>query len=327
MRFSIIVPVYNAREYLDKCIESVRQDPGSDWELILVNDGSTDGSGVLCQQYAAQDSRIWVIHQQNRGPGGARNTGLQQARGEYCWFVDSDDSIVPGALDLLRLAVEEFHADVYSFDYLSDDGKGRPVPTEASFGSENTPFVLRDQPDFLNSMPATWLRLWKRSLFEDHPIRFPDRAFYGEDLRTCAKLFSAARSIVLLRKPLYRYLDRPGSLMNQASEDRNRHMLEAVADLTDWYAQSDLGEICREQLTRLAVEHLLLATTVRICKANPRSPLLEEIRQFMDSRYPRWKTCRYVRQMGGAKRLALFLAEHRFYRTLGWLFRMKGQKS
>lgn len=324
MRFSIIVPVYNAGKFLSGCVDSIRQDPGGDWELILVNDGSTDNSGALCQAYAEQDSRIWVIHQQNRGPGGARNTGLNQARGEYCWFVDSDDSVVPGALELLRLAVDQFHADLYSFDYLADTGSGQPRAVEASFGPENRPFALAEQPDFLKSMPATWLRLWKRSLFEDNQIGFPDRAFYGEDLRTSAKLFAAAKSIVVLRKPLYRYLDRPGSLMNQASEDRNRHMLEAFADITDWYEQRGLREEFDPQLTALMVDHLLLATTVRVAKANPASPFLREILEFADTRYPAWKKSGYVRQLGGARRLALFLAEHRMCRVLGWLFRLKG---
>ena len=324
MRFSIIVPVYNAGEYLSGCIDSIRKDQGGDWELILVNDGSTDNSGSLCQSYAEQDSRIWVIHQQNCGPGGARNTGLNQARGEYCWFVDSDDAIAPGALELMRMAVDQFHADVYSFDYLADDGKGHCCPVEASFGPENRPFALREQPDFLRSMPATWLRLWKRSLFEEHQIYFPDRAFYGEDLQTSTKLFAAAESIVILKKPLYRYLDRPGSLMNQASEDRNRCMLTALADVTGWLEQRELRTLYEQQLTAMVVEHLLLATTVRVAKVNPLSPFLEEIRLFTDGHFPGWKNSLYVQELGGGKRLALFLVEHRFYRVLGWLFRLKG---
>lgn len=324
MRFSIIVPVYNAKAFLPGCVESICRDDGNDWELILVNDGSSDDSGILCQQFAARDRRIRVIHQTNMGPGGARNMGLRQAQGEYVWFVDSDDSILPGALDTLREACDRFSADIFSFDYLQEEGKGQLRPVAASMGIPDRPFSLQEQPEFLRSMPAVWLRLWKRSLFAEHKIEFPDRAFYGEDLQTSVKLFALAQSIVILRRPLYCYCDRPGSLMNQVSESRNRHMLEAFADLTQWFEQHSLRSVYEQQLTALAVEHLLLATTVRVAKGNPLSPFLPEIRQFIDEHYPAWKTCTYVRQMSGTKRLALFLVEHRRYRVLQILFRLKG---
>ena len=121
MKLSIIIPVYNAREFLHNAVESVCSDPGEDWELILVNDGSQDGSGQLCEQYAASDRRVRAIHQENRGPGGARNTGMENARGEYLFFVDSDDALNPGALDRIRRALEEYGPDILTFDYYSDD--------------------------------------------------------------------------------------------------------------------------------------------------------------------------------------------------------------
>lgn len=324
MRFSIIIPIYNAEKYLPGCVASICEDPGNDWELILVNDGSTDRSGVLCQNLAADDRRIAVIHQPNLGPGGARNTGLRHARGEYVWFVDSDDGVLADALECLRDACNRFGTDIISFDYLADEVTGRLCPVEANIGAENVPFSLKEQPEFLRSMPAVWLRIWKRSLFTDHFIEFPNQAFYGEDLQTSVKLFAAAKSIVILHSPLYRHCDRPDSLMNQASESRNRHMLAAFADVTQWFEEKGLRSLCQEQLSALAVEHLLLATTVRVAKGNPVSPFLPEIRQFIEVNYPDWKNCRYVRQLSGPKRLALFLVEHRYYRVLQILFRLKG---
>ena len=324
MRLSIIVPVYNAAAFLDGCVDSIRGDTEKDWELILVNDGSTDESGSLCQHYAEIDDRIRVIHQQNRGPGGARNTGLADARGEFIWFVDSDDRIVPGALAQLRQAMEQYEAEIYSFDYLADDGCGHLRETSASFGPREQVFSLEEHPEALHSMPATWLRLWKRSLFSENGISFPARAFYGEDLRTTVKLLSVAKSVVILPRTLYCYLDRPGSLMNQASEGRNQHMLEAFSDLSRWFAQRRPELQYREALTDLAVEHLLLATTVRISKANPKSELLGRIRGLMEEEFPRWRQCAYVKNLSGMKKLALFLVEHRLYGLLGLLFRLKG---
>lgn len=324
MKFSIIIPVYNAESFLRGCVDSILADAGRDWELILVNDGSSDGSGALCEEYARRDSRVRVIHQENRGPGGARNTGLEVARGEYVLFVDSDDALVSGALEKLRAAAERFGADILSFDYLADDGAGHLAPRKANLGPENWVFRLEEHPEFLNSMPATWARLWKRRLYTDNGIRYPERAFYGEDLQTSCKLFAAAESIVILPEHLYRYLDRPGSLMNTSDPRRNRHMLAAFIDLTDWYEAKGLREKYEDRLCALAVEHLLMAATVRVAKAAPKEPLLEEIRVFMENRYPRWRENASITGMSALRRFALSLIEHRNYALLGWLFRMKG---
>lgn len=327
MKISIIVPVYNAAGFLDKCVESVLADPGQDWELILVNDGSKDGSGQLCDNYAASDSRIRVIHQENRGPGGARNKGLENARGEYLFFVDSDDALNPGALDVVRNALEKWTPDILTFDYFSDDGEGHLIPKTANFAPDGTSFRtfrLEEYPRFLNSMPATWARVWKRSLYIDNGIRYSDRAFYGEDLQTNCKLFALADSIAYLPAGLYRYLDRPGSLMNTADPVRNRHMLIGVGDLLDWYEERGLRAKYEEQLCEIAIEHLLMAATVRVAKANPEAPLLDEIQQFMHLRFPQWKQNPSVGRMTVLRKFALYLIEHRHYRILGWLFRMKG---
>ena len=324
MKLSIIIPVYNARDFLHHAVESVTSDPGEDWELILVNDGSKDGSGQLCDGYAARDSRVRVIHQENRGPGGARNTGLENARGEYLFFVDSDDGLNPGALDMIRKAIGKWQPDILTFDYLSDDGEGHLIPGIASFAPENAIFRLEEYPRFLNSMPATWARVWKRKLYTDNHIRYPDRAFYGEDLQTSGKLFALADSIVYTPECLYRYLDRPGSLMNTADPERNRHMLIAVGDLLDWYEARGLRAKYEQQLCEIAIEHLLMAATVRVAKAAPDAPLLGEIHQFMEQRFPRWRDNPCVKTMPPLRKLALHLIEHRSYRLLGWLFRMKG---
>lgn len=324
MKLSIIIPVYNAETFLSGAVESVLADSGRDWELILVNDGSSDGSAGLCDGYARSDSRVRVIHQENRGPGGARNTGLEAAAGEYLLFVDSDDALMPGALERIRGALEQYRPDILTFDYLADHGTGSQTPKKANFAPENRPFRLEEHPGFLNSMPATWARVWKKSLYTDNGIRYPDRAFYGEDLQTSAKLFALAGSVVYLPEGLYRYLDRPGSLMNTADPERNRHMLLALEDLTGWYENRGLRARFEEQLCELAIEHLLMAATVRVAKAEPKAALLTEIREFMDRRYPGWRTHPSIGRMSRMRRLALYLIEHRHYAILGWLFRLKG---
>ncbi len=325
MKLSIIVPVYNARDYLRACTDSILAHSSQELELILVDDGSTDGSGALCDAIAGADARVRAIHQANRGPGGARNTGLEAAVGEYVWFVDSDDGVMPGALERIRAELDRYRPDILSFDYRAVAPGGAETDTRANLGPAGVGFRLGQHPAFLNSMPATWARVWRRGLFLENGIRFPERVFYGEDLQTSGKLFALAREIRIVPEPLYRYYDRPGSLMNAADPERNRHMIQAMGDLTDWYEARGLRAELEEQLCAMAIEHLLMAATVRVAKGDPRSPVLGEIRRFMEERYPDWRQNPSVAGMSRAKKLALGLIQGRHYRILGWLFRMKGR--
>lgn len=121
MRLSLVVPVYNVADYLPKCMESLLCQDFADFEIILVDDGSTDGvSPGLCDEYAARDPRVSVIHQENGGLGAARNAGLERARGEYLFFIDSDDYIAPGALSRLAEVTERTGSDIVLFSFYYD---------------------------------------------------------------------------------------------------------------------------------------------------------------------------------------------------------------
>ena len=113
MKFSVVIPAYNVAEYLEKCVASVRAQTCADWEVLLVDDGSTDGvTGALCDALGQGDDRIRVIHQENGGLGADRNTGLEAARGEYLVFLDSDDYLAPHMLETLRQRIGATHCDL-----------------------------------------------------------------------------------------------------------------------------------------------------------------------------------------------------------------------
>lgn len=321
MRFSVIIPVYNVAVYLQKCIDSVLRNDCSDCEVILVDDGSTDGkSGAICDENASRHpGLIRVIHQENQGLGSARNTGLEAAAGEYLFFVDSDDFIAPDALSRLSAAVDASHADIYSFQAYSHDSGGTNTLVETSRVYDG-PFSMEQRPEFLLALPAAWARLWRRTLFLKSGIRYPSRVWY-EDIRTSQKLFALAGSIVTLPEPLYYYLARPGSIMRSGDLSRNREILDAFDDLLAWFEARGLLEPYREQLCRLAVDHILLAGSVRVARIDPSSPLLAEFSSYMDTRFPGHSRNPYLSQLPKPKRLALFLVEHRRFRLIQWLFR------
>lgn len=325
MRFSVVIPVYNVADYLRGCIDSVLANDCTDCEIILVDDGSTDGiCPGICDEYGTRSPQlIRVIHQENRGLGGARNTGIEAARGEYLFFVDSDDTIAPDTLTKLSAAIERSGADIVAFNLYSDDGAGNLTPLKANCFLTDQPFDLARRPEFLLSLPSAWSRVWKRELFLTSGVRYPSRVWY-EDIRTSTKLFALAKSIFTIDDCFYRYLQRPGSIMNSGALERNQEILEAFDDILDWFEAQGLLETYRSELTRLAVDHILLAATVRVARIDPGHPLLERFRGYMSEHFPDYSANRYLGQLPGLHKLLLKLIRGKHYRLIQLLFRLKG---
>ena len=219
---SIVVPVYKVRDYLPGCLDSILANDTSDCEIILVDDGSPDDCGAICDRYAeANPGLIRVIHQANGGIGSVRNTGVANAKGEWLFFIDSDDTIAPDSLRVLKNAIAKGGADVIGFQFCADDGTNPPIPKSCGFDAQAEPFRLSDRKDYLLSLPSVWIRLWKRSLFTKSGIHFPTGVWY-EDIRTTAKLLPLADGIRVLPDHIYNYLTRQGSIMNNQNLKRNR---------------------------------------------------------------------------------------------------------
>ena len=324
MRFSVVIPVYNVAEYLRGCVASVLANDCRDCEIILVDDGSTDGiCPALCDEIAAEHPElIRVIHQENQGLGGARNTGLEAARGEYLFFVDSDDTIVPDALTKLEEAIRKSDADIISFNLYSDDGEGNLKPILANAFLADRPFSLRERPEFLLSLPSAWSRIWKRELFLDSGVRYPSRVWY-EDIRTSTKLFALADTIDTMDDYLYRYLQRPGSIMNSGALGRNREILDAFDDILNWFEAEELRGCYEKELERLAIDHIVLAATVRVARMDPKHSLLQEFSDYMGKRLPGFGTNPYISQLSGLHKLLLKLVERKRFGLIRLLFQIK----
>ena len=323
MRLSIVIPVYNVQEYLRGCVDSVLANDCTDCEIILVDDGSTDGiCPQLCDEIAAEHpGLVRVIHQENRGLGGARNTGLEAAQGDYLFFVDSDDTISADAISVLTQAIEETHADIYAFQLYSHDGEGSKELIRASEPYDGA-FSLRERPEFLLSLPAAWARIWKRELFLSTGIRYPSRVWY-EDIRTSTKLFAAANSIVSLPHALYWYLQRPGSIMNSGNVLRRGEILWAFDDVLAWFNGQGLTEQYKDELCRLAVDHILLAAVVRVARVDPKAPLLEELLDYMDEHFPDYGKNPYLSRLNVLHKLLVKLSRRRNFKLIRLLFKLK----
>lgn len=209
-KISIIVPVYKVEAYLSECIESIIHQTYRDLEIILVDDGSPDKCGEICDRYAAKDERIRVIHKKNEGVARARNDGIECADGDYISFIDSDDWIAENAYEVLYQGLKQYDADCSvgkcvtvidkNGNLTSKKSKASPISCETS---------LEAMKRVLLNGSAVWNRLFKREVFQN--IRFPlDRI--NDDEVTALHAYAECKKIVFLNQETYYYRIRPNSI-------------------------------------------------------------------------------------------------------------------
>lgn len=230
---SVIVPIYKVESYLCRCVESIRQQTYKNLEIILVDDGSPDRCGEMCEKLAEADSRIVVIHKENGGLSDARNCGLDAAKGAYIAFVDSDDYIAPSFLQILYDALQKTDSDVALCAYQVVTGQ------ELSGGQKDKPesYVYNRKELLWNLYDANhedatffivaWNKLYKRSLWEQ--IRFPKGKIH-EDEATTYRIYDLCRRGVYVKLPLYGYFTSDSSITRDAFSIRRLQWMEALND-------------------------------------------------------------------------------------------------
>lgn len=213
---SIIIPVYKVEKYLEKCIESVLKQTYTNLQIILVDDGSPDNCGKICDEYAKKDSRIEVIHKANGGLSDARNVGISKAKGRYIGFVDSDDYIKEDMYEILLNLIKKYDADV-SICNLYDviDGNECIRNKENGIKEYSRLDILKEVLLDKNIQSYAWNKLYKKELFDE--IKYPIGKKY-EDIGTTFYLFEKCNKIVVTSEPEYYYLKRADSLVNNVTE-------------------------------------------------------------------------------------------------------------
>ena len=217
-KVSVIVPVYNVEKTLDRCMESILHQTFKDFEVIMVNDGSTDGSGNLCEQYASKYSNIRVIHKQNEGLGPTRDRGVDAAKGEYIYHCDSDDWLSPTLLEQTVKAMDKHLADVLIFGYtiFTETPEGAvekydeiSVPNAIIEGTQKVREYFCEQ--YYNSfvVQSAWNRLYRRQFLIDNQLKFPPLR-RCQDMAFSLSLFSKINKLVCLKESFYNYIIKPG---------------------------------------------------------------------------------------------------------------------
>lgn len=234
VQYSVIIPVYNGKDYLADAVASVYRQHVSDFEIVLVDDGSTDGSGEICDKFAAEDARVKVIHQKNAYLGAARNRGFERASGKYVLFLDADDILCDGVLEAAFLFDG---ADIicsnrfYAYDCRT--GKESVRTGDFSEGME-----LRTVNTRLAAFsPYTAQSVYRREFVERSGVRFEETRINSEDRVWTVRLIHLSKRTAVLDRPLYRYTEhRAGSLMNRMTA---AYILDSLKALETLYEEAD----------------------------------------------------------------------------------------
>ena len=264
--FSIILPVYNVETYLERCIQSVLGQSFRDYELILVDDGSRDASPEICETYASKYEQIRVIHKPNGGLASARNAGLEIASGEYIWWVDSDDYIEPGALEILYESSRGTEPDIVKFDYYRVESESWPVYSIAEPGiyrEERIHRELLEKAFFCSGkyVLSACSHIYRKKFLDKWRLQFVSERIVGsEDYLFNLEATYAARSVVVLRRALYYYELRTGSLTQQYKGDLAERYEKLVDELKAWYRKANAPESYLRKINSFYIWHLIHST-------------------------------------------------------------------
>ena len=309
-KLSIIIPVYNVEKYLPKCLDSLLDPAVRDYEILLINDGSTDGSLSVAEQYRDKyPGLITVITTENLGQGNARNVGIERAEGEFLYFIDSDDYLSHDALHSMAAVLDET-LDILIFDSTTVNVDGKTIERIPGCGRSTGALGLSDYPELLLQYPDIGNKVFRRSLFLQSGVRFPIRVWY-EDMRTIRKLYQFTDRIRYIPRAWHFYLQRPDSVTNTSRVRRNLEIIPAVDDLWDFYRSHKRWEELREVLVYLAFHNEFLTGSVRVNLVDWRSDVQETLLCDFLQRAPDWRNNRYVRALPFKHRLLTWLLMHR----------------
>ena len=279
MKVSVIVPVYNVEQYIEKCLLSIKNQTLSDFECLIINDGTKDASIEVAKIVVGNDKRFKFFDKENGGLSDARNYGIEKANGEYLCFIDSDDYIAPDLLELTYNMGKENNSDIVCFDmyYVNEDGS-----LEYSWGSNYTGVSnYKDNKEIIFSNNSANNKIYKASFIKDK--RFFKGMWY-EDLAVIPTWIAAANNMAHVYKPLYYYVQRQGSITHKA-DIRIFDIYKAISMVKN---KLQLGAY---EVRGLFFENCLVMTTLRIKEISDKKTRIEYYKknvELLEEQYPNW---------------------------------------
>lgn len=256
--FSIVVPVYNVEKYLHKCVKSILSQCYENFEVILVDDGSTDRCSEICDEFALNDSRCRVIHQPNKGLSGARNSGLKEANGIYILFIDSDDEIAPNLLNCLEINFNKYNVDIIGFNAVVNDIKGQCIlSTGKNVGMVEDGIKIVQKRIPVSTVP---LYCYKNKFLRKTNIIFKDGIYY-EDVLFTAQIFMMNPKVFFLDETLYYYNKREESITTSKIKMKNYcDIVSICCELLDYKVVDDI--VFKNAYRNIIMSYIMLSEEI-----------------------------------------------------------------
>jgi glycosyltransferase involved in cell wall biosynthesis len=308
VKVSIIVPVYNVEQYLDRCLESLTSQTLKEIEIIVVNDGSPDNSQEIIDRYAKKfPKKIIALVKKNGGLSDARNYGMKYATGEYIGFVDSDDYVDINMYKTMYKKAKENNSDLVECDFYW-------VYNDKKIKDKNVRYDLTNM--MIHVRVAAWNKIYKREIIQRENIEFPLGLRY-EDIEFQYKLLPYLSRIDFVDEAFVYYIQRDGSIANTQNE-RVREIYAILNNVVDFYNEKNLYTAYQDQLEYIYIKYILGSSylrTIQIRDKNLRFKILKEGWDILVDRYPNWKKNSYLNSLPGMK--------HRYYRNLNYFLYKK----
>ena len=312
VKVSVIVPAYNEEKRIERCLKSLLNQTYNDYEIIVVNDGSTDDTMKVLSKYK---NKITIIDKENGCQGSARNLGIKKAKGKYLTFVDSDDYIAPNMLEELAETAEKKMSDIVACDIF------KVIDDKNIYYNNLTNFTNDNVINFMLSHPGPVARLYKKSLFINNNLFFIENAIY-EDLGVIPLLGIYVKNVSYVNKPLYYYVIRSGSSMIQEKYSAKLEDIFIICEHLKNEFIKRSGNRYLEVLEYLYIEHLLYSAVLRFAKFHKKD-MINKCVDILKTTFPHYKKNRYLKVKSVKFKLVCFFASHKCYKILFKLSNMR----
>ena len=284
---SVIMPVYNAEARIEGTVHSLQRQTYHPFELILIDDGSTDRTGLLCDSFAEMYHNIKVLHENNEGPGKAREKGITIAKGDIIAFLDSDDYLSEETLEVVVLKMKETGSDIVQFSYKIVNSNGNVISEhtlrECSFDSCMDSYKFFISQD--NCTNYLWNKVFKSSMF--HDVKWP-KIFYSEDYVVLAQLYAKASKIVTIKKNLYYYVQHDENAVNKPFSERKMDQIVAGKYVVE-FTRNNYPDFLPESLYYLATRSARLSESIKQSNLENKHELYNTTVQTFRSAYSEMK--------------------------------------
>lgn len=299
---SIIVPIYNVEKYLERCIQSIVEQTYTNLEIILVNDGSKDNSLYICEKWKKKDSRIIVIDKNNGGLSSARNAGIEIAKGEYLFFVDSDDWLDIHIIQKLYQVIKEYRCEISCCGIeMTFDQTNKNYPRCQNKNILFEKYTALEEYMFGTTISTVaWNKLYKRALFED--IRYPIGKWHEDEFTTYKLLYKADR-VYYLGESMYFYYQREGSIMSHALSLKNLDKVDALFERYMFFQEK--GEVRLSELTvAQIIDNIIYYYCLNDKRGSESKEILKKLKMSFRKIEPEIKKSKYI---SGNKKIKAFI--------------------